>query len=190
MYKKILVVVDMQNDFVTGCLGNEETKSVLPKVVRKIREHGKEYDAIYVTKDIHFDNYNETLEGQKLPVEHCIKGTKGANICKELSDALTELKKSRPVRFVEKHTFASKTLMDYLHAICGRNTVIEFCGVCTDICVASNAICLRAELPNNVIQVDASCCAGTTPLSHDNALSTMASCQIDIIEENESTWLN
>lgn len=180
--KKILVVVDMQNDFVNGVLGNDMTKAVLPNVVKKLKEHYRDYDAIYITRDIHFDNYLQTLEGKKLPVEHCLKDGNGKNIVKELWDAVKELRKAgKFIRVVDKHTFASKELVDYLSATCGSSDVIELCGVCTDICVVSNAICLRAELPNTVIQVDANCCAGTTLENHNSALATMASCQIDII---------
>ena len=180
--KKILVIVDMQNDFVTGVLGNEMTNAVLPNVVKKLKEHHDEYDAIYLTRDIHFDNYMETLEGKKLPIFHCQKDSSGKNVCKELWDAVKELRTKRKfIRVVDKHTFASKELVDYLSATCGNNDVIELCGVCTDICVVSNAICLRAELPNTVIKVDGSCCAGTTLDNHNSALATMASCQIDII---------
>lgn len=180
--KKILVIVDMQNDFVNGVLGNEMTAEVLPKMVKKLREHSGEYDAIYMTRDIHFDNYLETLEGKKLPVSHCLKDGTGKNIVKELWDVVKELREKRKfIRVVDKHTFASKELVDYLSATCGANDEIELCGVCTDICVVSNAICLRAELPNTVIKVDGSCCAGTTMKAHNAALRTMASCQIDII---------
>ena len=179
--KKILVIVDMQNDFVTGCLGNDMTKDVLPKIVSKLKEHYQEYDAIYMTRDIHFDNYLNTLEGKKLPVLHCQKDGIGKNIVNELWDVIKELReKRRFVRVVDKHTFASKELIDYLSATCGINDEIELCGVCTDICVVSNAICLRAELPNTVIKVDSNCCAGTSMNAHNAALKTMASCQIDI----------
>ena len=179
--KKILVIVDMQNDFVTGCLGNDMTKAVLPKIVNKLKEHYQEYDAIYMTRDIHFDNYMETLEGKKLPVPHCLKDGNGKNISKELWDVVKELRdKRRFIKVVDKHTFASKELVDYLSVTCGVNDEIELCGVCTDICVVSNAICLRAELPNTVIKVVGNCCAGTTLDNHNSALATMASCQIDI----------
>lgn len=179
--KKILVIVDMQNDFVTGCLGNDMTKAVLPKIVNKLKEHYQEYDAIYMTRDIHFDNYMETLEGKKLPIPHCLKDGNGKNISKELWDVVKELReKRRFIKVVDKHTFASKELVDYLSVTCGVNDEIELCGVCTDICVVSNAICLRAELPNTVIKVDGNCCAGTTMDNHNSALVTMASCQIDI----------
>ena len=180
--KKILVIVDMQTDFVNGVLGNDMTTAVLPKVVKKLKEHYNEYDAIYMTRDIHFDNYLNTLEGKKLPVPHCMKNGTGKNIVKELWDVVKELREKRKfVRVVDKHTFASKELIDYLSATCGVNDEIEFCGVCTDICVVSNAICLRAELPNTVIKVDSNCCAGTSMEAHNSALTTMASCQIDIV---------
>lgn len=189
--KNILVIVDMQNDFVNGVLGNEMTASVLPKIVKKLREHSGEYDAIYMTRDIHFDNYLDTLEGKKLPVPHCLKDGTGKNIVKELWDVVKELREKRKfIRVVDKHTFASKELVDYLSATCGVNDEIELCGVCTDICVVSNAICLRAELPNTVIKVDGSCCAGTTMKAHNAALRTMASCQIDIIGRQYGKKLN
>lgn len=180
--KKILVVVDMQNDFVKGVLSNEATKAVLPKVVNKLKEHHNEYDAIYMTRDIHFDNYMNTLEGKKLPIPHCIKDTDGKDIVKEIWDVVKELRKNKKfIRVVDKHTFASKELIDYISATCSTNDEIEFCGVCTDICVVSNAITLRAEMPNTIIKVDADCCAGTTPEAHNAALTVMNSCQIDVI---------
>ena len=180
--KKVLVIVDVQNDFINGCLGNDMTKIVLHKIVNKLKNNYMEYDAVYLTRDIHFDNYMETLEGKKLPVPHCLKSGDGKNICDELWDVVKELReKRRFIRVVDKHTFASKELVDYLSVTCGSNDEIELCGVCTDICVVSNAICLRAELPNTVIKVDGSCCAGTTMKAHNAALRTMASCQIDII---------
>lgn len=180
--KKILVIVDMQNDFVTGCLGNDMTKAVLPNIVKKLKEYYNEYDAIYMTRDIHFDNYMETLEGKKLPVPHCMKNSTGEKICNELWDVVKELREKRKfIRVIDKHTFASKELVDYLFATCGVNDEIELCGVCTDICVVSNAICLRAELPNTIIKVDGSCCAGTSIEAHNAALRTMVSCHIDVI---------
>ena len=113
--KKILVIVDMQNDFVNGALGNEMTKAVVPNIVKKLTEHYTEYDAIYFTRDIHFDNYSETLEGQKLPVVHCQKDDIGCKIVKEIWDVAKSLRKDkRFIRVVDKHTFASKELVDYL----------------------------------------------------------------------------
>ena len=180
--KKILVIVDMQNDFVNGVLSNEVTASVLPKIIKKLRDHHDEYDAIYMTRDIHFDNYLNTLEGKKLPVLHCQKESTGKNIVKELWDVVKELREKRKfIRVVDKHTFASKELIDYLSATCGSDDEIELCGVYTEVCVASNAICLRAELPNTVIKIDSNCCAGATFNAHNAALRTMAACHIDII---------
>lgn len=180
--KKILVIVDMQNDFVNGVLGNDMTQAVLPKIVKKLKKCGNEFTSIYLTRDIHFDNYMETLEGKKLPVPHCLKDGDGKNIVKELWDVIKELRKDKKfVRVVDKHTFASHELVDYLSITCGANDEIVLWGVCTDICVVSNAICLRAALPNTVISVDANCCAGTSIKAHNSALRTMASCQIDII---------
>lgn len=180
--KRILVIVDMQNDFVNGSLSNKATSAVVSKIINKLKEHYNEYDAIYMTRDIHFDNYLNTLEGKKLPILHCQKDGVGKNIVNELWDVVKELReKRRFVRVIDKHTFASKELIDYLSATCGINDEIEFCGVCTDICVVSNAICLRAELPNTVIKVDSNCCAGTSMNAHNAALKTMASCQIDIV---------
>ena len=179
--KRILVVVDMQEDFTIGVLGNDMTKAVVANVVSKMKDSDK-YDYIILTRDIHFENYLDTLEGTKLPIVHCQKGEKGAMIVKDIWDVVKELRKqNKRVKTVDKHTFASKELVDYLATICNKHDVIEFCGVCTDICVVSNAICLRAALPNNVIIVDSSCCAGTTVDNHNAALTTMASCQIDVV---------
>lgn len=180
--KKILVIVDMQNDFITGSLGSPLTQAVVPKLVKKLEKHGKEYSTILLTRDIHFENYMDTLEGKKLPVPHCISGdkNKGEMIVKEVWDAVSKLRESGVfVKVFDKHTFASTKLIDYLAATASKFE-IEFVGVCTDICVVSNAIGLRAALPNTVIKVDDVCCAGTTMKAHNAALRTMASCQIDI----------
>ena len=178
--KKVLVVVDMQNDFINGSLGNDMTKKVLPKVVNKLKETGKEYDYIFFTRDVHYDDYMETLEGQKLPVPHCISKTEGAKIPKELWDVVEELRKEgKFVSVVNKHTFGSKNLMEELYKIKGKE-FIEFCGVCTDICVVSNAIGARMSFPNTIIKVDAECCAGTTIGGHYSALKIMNNCHIDI----------
>lgn len=179
--KKVLVVVDMQHDFINGVLGNDMTKDVLPKVVKKLKETGKDYDCIFFTRDVHYNNYMDTLEGQKLPVPHCISKTEGAKIPEELWNVVEELRKEgKFVSVVNKHTFGSKNLMEELYKIKGKE-FIEFCGVCTDICVVSNAIGARMSFPNTIIKVDAECCAGTTFENHKSALRTMASCQIDII---------
>ena len=180
--KNILVIVDMQNDFVNGVLSNKATASVLSKIIDKLRNDYNKYDAIYMTRDIHFDNYMNTLEGKKLPKPHCMNNSDGKNIVTELWEVIKELReKHKFVRVIDKHTFTSGKLIDYLSATCGSNDVIEFCGVYTDVCVVSNAICLRAELPNTVIKVDSSCCAGTSMNAHNAALMTMKNCHIDIV---------
>lgn len=182
MNKKILVIVDMQNDFIDGVLGNNETKLVVPRLIKKLKKYGKNYDSIYLTRDIHFDNYMETLEGKKLPIPHCIKKSGGENINKDVWEVIKMLRKEKKyVGVIDKHTFASKDLIAVLSQVCGSNDEIEICGVCTDICVVSNAIGLRMAMPNTVIKVDSYCCAGTSIKANNAALRTMASCQIDVI---------
>lgn len=193
MNKKILVVVDVQNDFIDGALGNDETKAIVPKLVKKLKKYGKDYDSIYLTRDIHYDNYLDTLEGKKLPVPHCIKKSGGESINKDVWEAVQMLRKQKKyVGVVDKNTFASKDLIAILSQVCSSSDEIELCGVCTDICVVANAIGLRTAMPNTVIKVDSHCCAGTSIKAHNAALRTMASCQIDVIgihygENSEST---
>lgn len=170
--KKLLVVVDMQKDFVDGALGTKEAQEIVDNVVNKIKnakECGKD---IVFTKDTHYQDYLMTQEGRKLPVAHCIKGTEGW----ELVDALKEL--SQGYEVLEKPTFGSTALA---HLV-GKNQYeeIELIGLCTDICVISNAMLLKAALPEARISVDASCCAGVTVQSHKNALETMKMCQIEV----------
>lgn len=190
--KKILVVVDMQNDFITGSLKNEKGQEIIPNVCEKIKEYSGKNKLIFVTRDIHYDNYLETLEGKKLPVPHCLNDKKGKEIVSNVWDALAEVKKKngkKSVQVVDKHTFGSEYLADILQNICESTDEIEIIGVCTDICVVSNAILIRAALPNNIIKVDSACCAGTTKKNHDSALLTMKNCQIDVYNsqaENKS----
>lgn len=173
--KKILVVVDMQNDFVNGALGTKEAEAIIDNAVRKIES----FDGyIYATLDTHFDDYPETSEGKMLPVPHCIKGTGGWDIDSRIKTALE--KKSYTT--VEKRTFGSVDLP----VIIGKeqdvhNISIELIGLCTDICVVSNALILKAAFPEIPISVDASCCAGVTPQKHIAALETMKSCQINVM---------
>lgn len=193
MNKKILVVVDVQNDFIDGALGNDETKAIVPKLVKKLKKYGKDYDSIYLTRDIHYDNYLDTLEGKKLPVPHCIKKSGGESINKDVWEAVQMLRKQKKyVGVVDKNTFASKDLIAILSQVCSSSDEIELCGVCTDICVVANAIGLRTAMPNTVIKVDSHCCAGTSIKAHNAALRTMSSCQVDVIgrhygENSEST---
>lgn len=185
--KKILVVVDMQNDFVDeNVLGNAETKAIVPKIVKKLKEHGKDYNVIFFTRDVHFDNYLETLEGQKLPIVHCINGTRGSQIVHEIYECIKDLKKDRvSAKIVEKHKFASKELVDYLSCLCGKNDTVEFCGVYTDGCVISNVLAARMELPNTKLVIDFDCCAGSSPDANNAAMWICDSCQIDVISYEE-----
>ena len=172
--KKILVVVDMQKDFVDGALGSREAVAIVPAVVKKIT--GFDGD-IFVTYDTHFDNYMDTAEGKKLPVPHCIKGTEGWELDKNVAKAL-EGKKYTPV---QKLTFGSVDLPGLIKEAAGEEDFsVELIGLCTDICVVSNALILKANFPEAPIAADASCCAGVTPEKHEAALETMRSCQIDV----------
>lgn len=183
--KKILLVIDAQNDFITGSLKNEEAIKKVPNIVKKIHEfYGNK---IYVTMDTHNPDYLETNEGKKLPVEHCIKYTEGWCINKNIKQALDEEEKNGiEIEYIEKPTFGSFELIDQL-TLDGRGELefeVEFVGFCTDICVVSNVLMTKAALYNKVdITVDASCCAGVTPESHNAALLTMKMCQINVVNE-------
>lgn len=180
--RKILVVVDVQNDFITGCLGNKECVVAEQRICERLQAEADKFNAIYFTKDVHYDNYLETLEGKKLPIEHCIYGTKGCDFTDGIKDAMATLRKNgKYVKVVTKHTFGSSILADILSVTCGGNDEIELCGVCTDICVVSNALALRQMMPNRVIKVNPSFCAGTSRAAHKAALRTMNSCQIEIV---------
>lgn len=171
----ILIVVDMQNDFIDGALGTAEAVAIVPKVAEKIRGFkGK----ILFTRDTHTEEYMNTQEGKNLPVPHCIKGTEGWQI----SPALKELCENEPI---DKVTFGSEKLAFLLKAANEEEPInsITLIGLCTDICVISNALLVKAFLPEVPLIVDAACCAGVTPESHKNALAAMAVCQIKI--ENE-----
>ena len=167
---KILVVVDMQNDFIDGALGTPEAVAIVPYVKELINSFdGK----VFFTRDTHFENYMQTQEGKKLPVPHCIKDTQGWEIRAELD----ELRKTEAI---DKLTFGSKELVDLLK---DENDIesITFVGICTDICVISNAMVVKAYYPEIPLTVDAKGCAGVTPESHKNALEAMKMCQIDVI---------
>jgi len=173
--KKILVVVDMQKDFVDGSLGTKEAEAIVPAVAEKIRSFDGE---IFVTYDTHFENYMETAEGKKLPVPHCIKGTEGWQLDKAVAEAL----RGKAYTPVEKITFGSVDLPGLIGKAAGDEAFsVELIGLCTDICVVSNALLIKAAFPETPICVDASCCAGVTPEKHAAALETMRSCQIDIL---------
>ena len=173
---KYLIVVDMQNDFITGSLGTKEAQEILPKVIEKV----KNFDGTVIyTKDAHQTDYLTTQEGRNLPVEHCIEGTWGWMLPEELE----ELSKGHKV--FNKPAFGSVELAAYLAKENVENSIgeIELCGLCTDICVISNALVIKASLPEVPVAVDASCCAGVTPESHLNALSAMKMCQVSVKNE-------
>ncbi|MBR6360820.1 MAG: cysteine hydrolase [Clostridia bacterium] len=173
--QKFLIVVDMQNDFIDGSLGTPEAQAIIPAAAEKIRSFdGK----VFATLDTHFENYLQTAEGRKLPVEHCIKGTPGWEINAEIRAALGQ----RDVEYIEKNTFGSVDLPRLIEkAAGGEEFEAEFIGLCTDICVVSNVLLVKAHFPEMKITVDSACCAGVTPAKHESALETMRSCQIDII---------
>ena len=184
MKKKILVVIDVQNDFITGSLRNEEAIKKVPNIVKKIREFNG--DLIFVTQDTHPEDYLETKEGQKLPVTHCVKDTEGWNIESNVKAALDDATlRNIPVTYFNKPTFGSVELFDFLDCFDDRECDVEFVGYCTDICVVSNALLAKAALyEKSEITVDAACCAGVTPETHKAALTTMKMCQINIINED------
>ena len=175
--KNFLIVVDMQKDFVDGTLGTKEAQGIVADVVKKIEAFQGE---IIVTYDTHFADYLETAEGKKLPVEHCIKGTSGWELDTEVAKALS----TKDYTAVEKLTFGSVNLPELIKDMAGEEDfTVELVGLCTDICVVSNALILKANFPQKKISVDASCCAGVTPDTHNHALSVMKMCQIDIMGE-------
>ena len=173
---RILIVIDMQNDFIDGSLGTKEAQAIVPAVKEKIRSYPKE--DVLATMDTHFPDYMETQEGKNLPVMHCAKGTDGWQIRPELAELIL------PENIYEKPTFGCMDLARDLQGYCeeGKDVELELVGLCTDICVVSNALLLKAAMPEARISVDASCCAGVTPEKHLAALETMRSCQIHVRE--------
>lgn len=173
--KKILIVVDMQKDFVDGALGTPEAQAIVPAVSTRIRNFDGD---IIVTLDTHFENYMDTAEGRKLPVPHCIKGTEGWKLDAQVDKAL----KDKQYKTLEKLTFGSVDLPNVVADLSGdEDFEIELIGLCTDICVVSNALILKANYYDKKISVDSKCCAGVTPDSHNAALCTMKMCHIDVI---------
>jgi nicotinamidase-related amidase len=171
--RKILIVIDMQNDFIDGALGTSEAVGIVEAVKEKIRS----YPAadVIATMDTHFDNYMQTQEGKYLPVPHCIRETAGWEIRPEIAALLKEAK------IYEKPTFGSTQLAADLKAAADKEEIeLELIGLCTDICVVSNALLLKASMPEVKISVDPTCCAGVTPEKHLAALETMRSCQIQV----------
>ncbi|MGL5258250.1 MAG: cysteine hydrolase family protein [Proteocatella sp.] len=178
---KILIVVDMQNDFIDGALGTKEAESIVKNVVKKIQQYISNNENIYFTMDTHNENYLSSQEGIKLPVEHCIKGSKGWELQEDIKLLLENFSNKNKLIF-EKNGFGSIELAETIkhNFQDNENTEIELIGLCTDICVITNAILLKTYMPNSKIMVDESCCAGVTVKSHNEALDTMKMCQIDI----------
>lgn len=169
--KNLLVVVDMQNDFVDGALGTPEAQAILPRVKTRIQAAEAAGEDVVFTRDTHSAVYLETQEGKKLPVEHCIKGTHGWEIVPQLAPFVKTV--------FDKPTFGSVELAHYIADSDYKN--ITFIGLCTDICVISNALLAKAFVPECVVTVEAACCAGVTPESHQTALRAMEMCQVEIV---------
>ena len=174
--KNYLIVVDMQKDFIDGALGTPEAVSILPEVVRIVREFDGE---IIFTRDTHEPEYLSTREGKNLPVVHCVRESEGWQIAPELE----ALRKERGAQVFDKPTFGSRELGEHLLAISEREEIgkITLVGLCTDICVISNAMLIKAYLPEAEIEVIASLCAGVTPESHKRALEAMRMCQVTVV---------
>lgn len=170
--KKLLLVIDMQNDFISGSLGSEMAQAILPAVQAKIAACQQEGGEVWFTRDTHSADYLQTQEGRLLPVEHCIEGTPGHAIAGALD--------TQGCRVLDKRSFGSPELAEL--AAQGGYQEIELCGLCTDICVVSNALILKARLPETPVKVDAACCAGVTRESHEAALLTMKMCQVLVKE--------
>ena len=176
--KKILVVIDMQNDFIDGALGTPEAVAIVENVKAKILSYPREN--VFATRDTHHQYYMDTQEGRNLPVPHCIRGTDGWQIRPEIAELIF------PDHIIDKPTFGSTQLAKLMEVLERREEdgiEIELVGLCTDICVVSNALLLKAAMPETPISCDASCCAGVTPAKHEAALETMRSCQIRIIND-------
>lgn len=164
--RRTLIVVDMQNDFIDMALGTKEAVAIVPAVKEKIRQYAENGERIIYTRDTHGENYLETPEGKKLPVVHCVRGTRGWQI----ADGL----------YVEGSKIIDKPNFGWPNWDQEQLEEVELVGLCTDICVVSNALIIKATFPDAKVSVDSACCAGVTPASHEAALTTMAMCQIDI----------
>ena len=184
--RKILVVIDMQNDFIDGTLGSQEAVSIVPNVIEKIQAYQQDGNDVYFTQDTHMEDYLQTQEGKNLPVLHCIKGTTGWALHSSINQLAEKIQagKKHPIIF-EKGIFGGENLAQVLRNLIDEpsTTEIELIGLCTDICVLSNAILFKTYLPEVLIKVDAACCAGVTPTTHHNALEAMKMCQIQVMNE-------
>ena len=172
--RKLLIVIDMQNDFIDAALGTKEAVSIVDAVKEKIRSYPAE--DVIATMDTHGENYMDTQEGKYLPVPHCIRGTEGWMIRPDIEELL------KGAKIYEKPTFGSVKMAADLKALSEKEeSELELIGLCTDICVASNALLLKAARPEVKVSVDPACCAGVTPEKHEAALETMRSCQIQVV---------
>ena len=175
--KRVLIAVDLQNDFIDGALGTKEAEAIVDNAVAKIKSYNGEDDIVIATMDTHQENYMDTAEGHHLPVVHCIDGTKGWEINPKVQKALDEV----DAEVICKPTFGSMQLVERLEELSVKNDLeIELIGLCTDICVVSNALLIKSHLWETPIKCDPACCAGVTPESHEAALTTMKMCQIDM----------
>ena len=188
--KRLLIVVDMQNDFINGSLGTKEAQTIVKPVAEYIKSFPGD---VLFTADTHGENYLDTLEGKNLPVKHCIENTPGWQLAPEINELCIDLGALR----YEKHTFGCDLFSNShkLEELTGMHLPvmadydeIELCGLCTDICVISNALLIKAFAPETKISVIADLCAGVTPESHDTALAAMKACQITIVNEGKEPW--
>lgn len=189
MVKNILIVVDMQNDFIDGTLGTKEAQKIIPNVLEKIKSYNNKDSYIIATRDTHSDDYLETEEGKNLPVKHCAD-YEGWCIQNDVYNLLG-LVEPEGVEIIDKPTFGSIQLAEQLKELSNYHNIesIELVGLCTDICVISNAIIAKSALPNAHIKVDASCCAGVTPESHNRALDSMQTLQVEIVNRGKEPWI-
>lgn len=172
--REILLVIDMQNDFINGALGTPEAEAIVGRVAEEIRKYPTEN--VIATRDTHTEDYLNTQEGRKLPVVHCVRGTPGWELHPEIAAAL------KGAAIIDKPTFGSKELAEKLSLLSEQDDLeVTLAGLCTDICVVSNALLIKAFLPETPVRVIADCCAGVTPESHQAALDTMRMCQIEIV---------
>ena len=172
--RKLLIVVDMQKDFIDGSLGTAEAQAIVEPLVELVKQY--EPEGIIATRDTHPEHYLETQEGHNLPVVHCVKDTEGWQLDPRVQAAIGEAK------IIDKPTFGSWELAEEVAALAQQEELeITLCGLCTDICVVSNALLLKARLPETRVRVAAACCAGVTPASHAAALETMKMCQVELV---------
>lgn len=179
---RVLIVVDMQNDFIDGPLGSPEAKNILPDVCARLHQARAQGERIFLTLDTHGPDYLDTQEGQLLPAPHCIRDTPGWKLNAQVEEAA-----GPQAQLVEKGSFGSPKLARVLAALCqdkgldeGKGMEIELCGVCTDICVVSNALLIKAALPEAHLSLNAQLCAGVTPEKHQAALEVLRSCQVAV----------